>query len=178
VRGFNSAEARNGARSIIERSHGRLGSSIASMSVPGRGPNPTRPAYSRPGRVDGGKQVYNKESRSSGFSGRSGIERRPPAMDRRMSRTPGETRSQGMRDGNLGRRPETMSRQNGMSVQRPSVGRTRSFNPPQGGQRSFGSSPQARAGHSGSFSPGAQGFSGSQQGRSGGSGFGHGAARF
>jgi hypothetical protein len=180
MRGFNSTEARNGARSIFDRSYGRLRSGNAAMSAPGRGPNRTKPAYSRPGRVDGRKQVYNKESRFSGFSGRSGSERRPPAVDRRMSRTPGGTGFQGMRDRNFGRRPESMSRQNGASIQRPSVGETRSFSRPhsQGSQRSFSPSPQAGARHSGSSSRGAQGFSGSQQGRGGGSGFGQGGPRF
>jgi hypothetical protein len=180
MRGFNSAGARNGARSIFERSHGRLGSGNTSMSVPGRGPNHTNPSYSGPGRVGKRKQVYNKENRSSGLSGRSGNERRPPAMDRRMSRTPGETGFQAMRDRNFGRRPEGMSRQNGMNFQRPSVGETRSFSRPhsQGNQRSFAPSPQAGARRSGSSSRGAQGFSGSQQGRGGGSGFGHGGPRF
>jgi hypothetical protein len=182
MRGFNSAEARNGARSIFERSHGRSGSGNASVSVPGRGPNPTRPAYSRSGRVDGRMQVYNKEGRSA-FTGRSGYERRLPATDRGMSRTPGETGSQGMRDGNFGRRPESMSRQSGMNIQRPSVGPsgggTRSFSSSsQGGQRSYGSSPQAGARHSGSSSSGTQGFSGSQHGRGGGSGSGYGGPRF
>ena len=180
MRGFNSTEARNGARSIFDRSHGRLGSGNAAMSVPGRGPNQAKPDYSRPGRVDGRKQVYNRESRSSGFSGRSGNERRPPAMDRRMSRTPGVTGSQGMGNTNFGRRQESMSRQNGTTIQRPSLGGTQSFSRPhsQGSQRSFGPSPQAGARYSGSSSRGTQGFSGSQQGRGGESGFGQGGSRF
>jgi Domain of unknown function (DUF4124) len=142
VRGFNSTEARNGARSIFDRSHGRLGSGNTSLAAPGRGPNPQNPSYSRPGRVDGRMQVYNKEGRLTGFTGRSGHEVRPSAMDHKMSRSPGGTGSQGMGDRNFSRRPESMSRQNGMSVQRPSVGGTRSFSPrAQGSQRSFGSSP-------------------------------------
>jgi hypothetical protein len=178
MRGFHSTEARNGARSIVERSHGQLGSGNASMSAPGRGLNHTKQAFSRPGGIHGQKQVYNKERRSSGFTGRSGHER-PPAMDRRMSRTPGGAGSQGMRDRNFGRRSESMSEQNRVSIQRPSVGETRSFSPhSQRSHRSFGPSPQAGARHSGSSSPGAQGFSGSQQGRGGGSGFGYGGPRF
>jgi hypothetical protein len=181
MRGFNSTEARSGARSIFERSHGRSGSGNTSMSVSGRGANHTKPTYSRPGRVDGRTQVYNREGRSSGFSGRSGNERRSTATDRRMSRTPGEAGPQGMRDRNFGRRPESMSRQDRMNIQRPSVGETRSFgrSHSQGSQRSFGPSPQAGARHSGSPSRGTQGSSGgSQQGRGGGSGFGHGGPRF
>ncbi len=180
MRGFNSVEASNGARSIFERSHGRLGSGNASMSVTGRGPAPRGPAPSGPGRVDGRRQVYNKEGSPSGFSGRSAHERRPPAMDRRMSRAPGQPGSQGMRDRNFGRRPEGMNRQNRMNIQRPSIGETRSFSRPhaQGGQRSFSPSPQAGARHSGSSSRGVQGFSGSQPGRGGGGGSGPGGPRF
>jgi len=179
ARGFNSTEARNGARSIFDRSHGRLGSGNTSLSAPGRGPNQTNPSYSRPGHGDGGKQVYNKERRLTSFNGRNGHEGRPPAMDRGVNRAPGETGAQGMRNRNIARPPEGMSRQSGMSSQRPSVGGTRSFSPSsQGSQRSYGSSPQAGARHSGSSSPGAQGFSGSQQGRAGGGGFGHGGPRF
>ena len=178
MRGFNSTEARNGARSIFERSHGRLGSGNTSIAVPGRGSNHTNPAYSRRGRGDG-KQVYNKESRPSGFSGRNGSERRPPANDRRMTRISGEPGSRGMRDRNYGRRPESTSRQNGMNIQRPFAGETRSFRPhSQGSQRSPSPSPQAGARHSGSSSMGGRGFSGSHQGQGGGSGFGQGGARF
>ena len=86
VRGFNSTEARSGARSIFERSHGRSGSSHTSMPMTGRGSNPTNSAYSSVGRGDGGRQVYNKESRPSGFTGRYGNDRRPLATDRGISR--------------------------------------------------------------------------------------------
>jgi hypothetical protein len=179
MRGFNSAEARNGARSIFERSHGRLGSGNISVSVPGRGPSNTKPAYSRLGRGDGGRQVYNKEGRPSGFSGRNGNDRRPPTINHRMSRIPGETGAQGTRDRNFGRRPEGMGRSNGMNIQRPSAGEPRSFSPhSQGSQRPFGPSPQAGARHSGSSSMGTKESSGSQQGRGGGSGFGRGGPRF
>jgi len=178
TRGFDSTAARNGARSILERSHGRLGSGNTSMPISGRGRNNPSPAYSRPGRGDG-KQVYNKESRPSGFSGRNGNDRRPPVVDRTISRIPGETGSQGMKDRNYGRRPESTSRQNGMNIQRPFAGETRSFSPhSQGNQRSFSPSPQAGGRHSGSSSMGGKDFSGSHQGRDGGSSFGHGAARF
>jgi hypothetical protein len=179
TRGFNSTEARNGARSIFERSHGRLSSGNTSMPIPSRGPNHTNPAYSRLGRGDGGKQVYNKESRPSDFGGRNGYDRRPPVMNPGMSRIPGERNSQAFKDRNLGRRPESMSRQNGVNIQRPFAGENRSFSPhSQGSQRSFRPSPQAGARHSGSSSMGEKRFSGSEQGRGGGSGFGHGAPRF
>jgi len=178
MRGFDSTEARNGARSIFERSHGRSGSGYTSMSVPGRGRNNTSPAYSRPGRGDG-MQVYNKENRPLGFSGRNGNERRPPGNDRRMTRIPGETGSQGMGDRNYGRRPESTNRQNRMNIQRPFADETRSFHPhSQGNQGSFSPSPQAGARHSDSSSMGGKGSFGSHQGWGGGSGFGRGAARY
>ena len=173
VRGFNSTEARSGARSIFERSHGRSGSSHTSVSMTGRGSNPTNSAYSSVGRGDGGRQVYNKESRSSGFTGRYGNDRRPLATDRGISRASGGYASRGM-NRNFGS-PEGTSRQNGMNIQRPFAGQARSFNSPsQGSQRSFSPSPQAGGRHSGSSSTGGEGFSGSQQGRGGGSGLGHG----
>ncbi len=179
MRGFNSAESRNGVRSILEHSHGRLGSDNTSMPVPGRGSNHTNPAYSRPGRGDGGRQAYNKESKPSGFIGRYGDDRRAPANDYRTNRIQGETGSRGMRDRNFGRRPESTGRQNGMNIQRPFVGEPRSFAPhSQGSQRSLGTSLQTGARHSGSSSMGTKGFSGSEQGRGGGSGFGHGGPRF
>ncbi len=179
TRGFNATEVRSGARSIVERSRGRLNSGNMSMSTLGRGPNQTNPAYSRPGRSDGRRQVYNKEGGISGFSGRNGNDRRPPAANLGIRRIPGETGSQGMRDRNFGRRPESMSRQNGMNPQRPFAGETRSFSSrSQGSQRSFGPSPQAGGRQSGSSSMGTKGFTGSQQGRGEGSSFGHGAPRF
>ncbi|OGP89219.1 MAG: hypothetical protein A2157_12070 [Deltaproteobacteria bacterium RBG_16_47_11] len=157
MRGFDSTEARKGARSIFERSRGRVGSGSTSMPMSGRGPNDTNPAYARPARGNG-KQVYHKESRPSGFSGRNSNDRRPPAVDRRMSRIPGETGSQGMRDRDVDR-PERMSRQNGMNIQRPFAGEPRSFSPrSQDSQRSFGPSPQAGGRHSGSSSMGGERF--------------------
>ena len=173
VRGFNSTEARSGARSIFERSHGRSGSSHTSMPMTGRGSHPINPAYSSVGRGNEGRQVHNKESRPSGFTGRYGNDRRPPATDRGISRIPGGYGSRGM-NRNFGSLEGT-SRQNGMNIQRPFAGQTRSFSShSQGSQRSFSPSPQAGAGRSGSSSTGGEEFSGSQQGRGGGSGLSHG----
>ena len=177
VRGFDSTGARNGARSIFERSHGRFNSGNTSMSTSGRGPNQTNPAYSMHGRGDGGRQVNSKESGPSGFNGQNGNVRRPPAVNRGMSRIPGEFGSRGM-NRNFGR-PESMGRQNGMNIQRPFAGETRSFSPhSQGSQRSFTPSPQTGARHSGSSSMGTREFSGSHPGRGEGSGLGHGGPRF
>jgi len=156
---LNATEAGNGARSIFERSQGgRLGSGNASMAIPGRGPNNTRSADSMPGRGDGGRQVNSRESRPSGFSGQNGNGRRPPAVNRGMSRIPGERGSLGM-NRSYGR-PESTGRQNAMNIQRPFAGETRSLSPhSQGSQRSVSPSPQAGARHSGPSSMGTKGFS-------------------
>jgi len=176
VGGFNSTEARNGARSIFERSQGRPGSSNTSM-LTSSGTSRTNPVYSRPGRSDAGRQVYNKENRSSVSAGRYGTDRRPPAMGRGTSGIPGGYGSRGM-SRNFGRL-ESTGRQNGMNIQRPNAVEGRSSSPhSQGSQRSFSPSPQAGARHSGSSSTGTRDFSGSHQGRGGGSGSGHSAPRF
>ena len=177
MKGFNATEARNGARSIFERSQGRLGTGNTSMATPGREPKNTGSAYSMPGRGDGGRQVNRNESRPSGFGSQNGNVRRPPAVNRGMSRTPGEFGSLGM-NRNFGR-PEGMGRQNAMNIQTPFAGETRSLSPhSQGNQRSVSPSPQAGARHSGSSSIGTKGFNGSHQGRGGGSGSGHGGRGF
>ena len=87
---FNTAEARNGARSIFERSQGRLGSGNTSMAMPGRGPAHANPSYSKLGRGEGGKQAYNKESRPPGFSDRMGHDRKAMNIQRPFA---GEPRS-------------------------------------------------------------------------------------
>ena len=178
VRGFGSTEARSGARSIFERSHVRSGSSHTSVprtSAPmtGRGSNPASSVTSSVGRGDGGRQAYNKESRSSGFAGRYGNDRRQPATNHGISRTPGGYGSRGM-NRNFGP-PEGIGRQNGMNLQRSFAGQARSFNSPsQGNQRSFSPSPQAGSINPGTSSPGTRDFGGSHQGRGGGGGGGQG----
>ncbi len=177
TKGFGSTEARNGAQSIFERSRG-AGSSSTSMATTGRGTNNRTPSNATPGSSNG-RQVYNKRDASSGFNGRNNIYSRPPAVDRRTSRTPGQTFSPGTSNRTLSR-PGSMNRQYGMNSQTPFTGGTRSFTPPsQGGQRF--SMPQSGQG---SFSPSLRGggqhfnsspgggFSGSHHGGGGGlSGF-------
>ena len=177
ARGFNSTDAKNGAQSILERSRGRAGSGSTSMPTMGKGTNNRTPAYANPGRGNE-KQVYNKRDTSSGFNGRNSIYNRPPAVDRRTSRIPGQTFSQRMNNRTLSR-PESMNRQYGMNSQRPFAGETRSFSSPsRGTERSFNRSPQAGGQHFGSSPMGGRGFSGSPQGGGYGSGFGHGGSRF
>jgi len=175
TKGFNSTEAKSGARSILERSRERAGSKIPSVQTPGR--DNRNPAYSQ-SRRGTEKQVYNRQSTPPGFNNRNGNNGRPPVNDRRINRTPGQT---GTRSYGAFGRPESMNRQNGSNVQRPSTGRTQSFHSPsQGSGRSF-SLPQGGSQHFNS-SPGGGGFSGSHQGvdrgSSSGSGFGRGGPRF
>ena len=186
ARTFNSTEARNGARSILERSRERAGSRGTSMPIMARGTNNRTPAYANSGRSNE-KQVYNKRDTSSGFKDRNSIYARPPAVDRRMSRTPGQTFSQGMSNRTLSR-PESMNRQNGMTFQRPPTGQTRSFSPPsqggersslpRGGERSFSPSPQGGSRHFNSSPMGSGGFFGSPQGGDHGGGFWRGGSHF
>jgi hypothetical protein len=186
TRGLNSTGARNGARSILERSRDRAGSVSTSMPITGRGTSNRNPAYPNSGRGNE-KQVYNRGSTPSGFNGRNSIYARPPVIDQRMNRSPGETRPRGI--GNMTfNRQDNVNRQSGPNFQRPPVGQTRSFSPPsrggerfsspQGGERSFSPSPQARGQHFSSAPTGGKGFFGSHQGGNYGSGVGHGGPRF
>ena len=178
-RGFSSTEARNGARSIFDRSRERvaLGNTSTSMPITDRRINNRNPAYSRSSRGTE-KQVYNRESKPSGFNGRDGNYGRPPVIDRSVSRSPGETGSHGV-SGRTFSRPNSMNRQNGMNVQRPSAGEARSFSPPsRGSERSFSPPPQGGSQHFNSSPMGSRGFSGSHQGGDRGSGFGYGGPRF
>jgi hypothetical protein len=158
-RGFNSMEARNGARSIYERSRER------------------NPAYSRSGQGSE-RQVYNRGSNPSGLNGRNNQYRRPPIADRRMSRSSHGNGFHGMNERTFSR-PDSMKRNNRMNFQRPSAGETRSFSPPAWGSgRSFSPPPQ-RGGQR--FNPshtGSKGFSGSHQGVGRGSGLRQGNTRF
>ena len=157
-RGFNSAEARKGARSIFERSRGRIGSGNTSVPLPGRGSNNTRPAYSRPGRGTE-RRVEHGGSQPSRLNGRNGYRGRPPGVDRRTDRA------------------------GGMNFRRPSVGETRSFSPPsRGSSRGIErfSSPSVQGGsqHFGSSHTGGRDFSPSHQGGNHSGGFGRGNFRF
>jgi hypothetical protein len=179
VRGLNSTEAKNGAQSIFQRSRDRVALGNTSTSTTTRGPRNRTPSDLRSGRSTE-RQVYNRENRLSGFNGRNGDYGRPPVMDRRMSRTPGETGFQGRGMSNRTfSRSDSMNRQSGMNFQRPSSSETRSFSPlSRGGERSFSSHPQDGGQHYSSPPVGSRGFSGSPQGGNSGSSFGHGGPRF
>jgi hypothetical protein len=155
VRGFNSSEARNGARAIFERSRARTGSNIAAMPMAGKGGHDRNPAYSGSGRGDK-KQVYNSQRSRPGFN---------------------------IRNGNSGRLPvnsQRMGRQYGRSFQRPSTGEARSSSPVlRDSVRSSGPSPHGGGQHFGSSGMAGSGFSGSHQGGSHSSGgSGRGSSRF
>jgi hypothetical protein len=170
TRGFNSTEARNGARSIYERSRERVAmdNTTSSERTRDRGLNNRNPASLRSGQgIE--RQVYNRESNPSGFNGRNGNYAKPPVVDRRMSRNPNETGSNRMNDRTFNR-SSSVNRQYGMNFQRPPSGETRSFNQPsQGSQRSFSSPPQGGGQYFNSPPMGSRGFSGSYQGGNRGS---------
>ena len=151
VRGFNSSEARNGARLIFQRSRERVAPANVLTPTTTRGLRNRSPSDLRSGRSTE-RQVYNRENRLSGFNDRNGAYGRPPAIEPRMSRTPGETRSRGIGDMTFNRR-DNMNRQSGSNFQRPPTGQTRSFSPPSPGGERF-SSPR---GSERSFSPSPQG---------------------
>ena len=163
MKGFNSAEAQNGARSISERSRQRVGLGDITTPTADRGLKNRNPVYSRSGRSTD-RQVYNGGSKPSGFNGANGDYGRPPVIDRRINRTPGETGFHGMNSRTFSR-PDSINRQYGMNFQRPPAGQTQSFSPPaRGSERSFSPPPQAGGKYFGSSSMGSRGFSGSHQG--------------
>jgi len=164
TRGFNSTEARNGARSIFERSRER----VTWGNTTNSGLNNRNPAYSRSGNVTE-RQVYNRGSNPSSFNSRNGNYDKPLVGDRRMSRNPNETGSISMND-RTSNRSSSVNRQNGASFQRTPSSETRSFSQPlPGRERSFSAPPQI--GGQGFSSPptGNRSFSGSYQGGNRGS---------
>jgi hypothetical protein len=168
TRGFNSTEARNGARSIYERSRERVAMGNTTPPVKDRGLNNRNPAYGRSGQGTE-RQVYNREGNSSGFNNRNSNYAKPPVVDRRMSRNPNETGSNRMNDRTFNR-SSSVNRQYGMNFQRPPSGETRSFNQPsRGSERSFSQPPQGGGQRFNSPPTGNRGFSGSYQGGNRGS---------
>ena len=178
VRGLNSTEARNGAQSIFQRSRDRVASVNTSTPTTTRGFPNRNPSDLRSGRSTE-RQVYNRESRLSSFNGRNGDYGRPPVMDRRMSKSPGETGFQGRGMSNRAfSQPNSMNRQSGMNFQRPSSNETRSFSPlSRGAQGSFSSPPQGGGQHYSSPPMGSRGFSGFPQGDNRGGSFGQGGGQ-
>jgi hypothetical protein len=153
MRGFDSSEARNGARAIFERSRARTSSNIAPMPMAGKGSNDRNSAYSGSGR-SGQKQTYNGQRNRTGFSIRNG-NGKPPVSSQRMDR------------------------QYGMNFQRRSTDEARSSSPAfRGPTRSLGSSTHSGGQSFGSSGMGSRGFSGSHQGGSHGGGSSHGGSRF
>ena len=141
-----------------------------------RGLNNRNPAYSKSVRGPE-RQVYNKESRPSGFNGRNSDYGRPPVIERGINRSPGGARFPGTNQRTFSR-PETASRQSGANYQRPSPSQTRSFSPPSRvSERSSSSSPQVGGKHLNSSPATSRGFSGYPQGGNRGSSFGHGGSR-
>jgi hypothetical protein len=140
-RGFNSAEARKGASSILERSRNRVALNRPSAPPTARVLNDRNSAYSRPGRGTEGR-IYGRGSQLSGLNGRNGYQGKPAAVDRRTNRL------------------------NGMSSQRSFASGSRSFSPSTGGgSQHSGPSGMGRGGSSGSHQGGSH-SSGSGHGSS------------
>ena len=132
-RGFNSTEARNGARSILERSRDRLALSHPSMPITAKRTSiieilPTRGLAA----VLKSKFITGKAD-SSGFNGRNGDQGKPPAIEPQDEQNAWSNWLPRMGDRTFSR-PDSMNRQNGMNLQRPSPGETRSFSPPSHGR--------------------------------------------
>jgi len=177
ARGFNSTEARNGARSIFERSRQRAALGKTIPPTKDRGLNKSHPAYRSPGRGTE-RQAHNRERNPSVFNGRNRDSGRPPVVDRWMSRTPNQTGPRGGSERTFSR-PDSMNKQHGMNFQRPSSGETRSFSPPaRVRERSFAPAPQDGRKLFGSPATGSRSFSESHRGGDRGSGLGHGGPRF
>ncbi len=181
MRGFNSTEARNGARSIFERSRERAAFGNPNAFGAGRGLIHGNPPQSRSGWVPQ-RQAYHRESRPSGSNGRNNNYGRPPLIGNRTNRSPGETRFHGMNERTFSRR-EPASRQYGANLQRPPSGEIRSFSPsPRTGARSFQAPsqapPQTGGKHLGSSPFHSRGFSGTPQTGGYGGSLGHGGPRF
>ncbi len=160
-RGFYSTEARNGARSIFERSREWAGSGHASIPKMDRGLNSRNPDTSKSISRHGTERqsFYNREGRPLRFNGRNGEQRRPPVIDHRMKKIPGETGPYGMRDRTF-RQPNNINRQNETSLNRPSAGEIRLFSlPSRGNERSFSPPPQGRDKHLSSSPMSKRGFS-------------------
>ncbi len=132
-RGFNSAEARKGASSILERSRNRVGLSRPSMPATGRGLRGRDSIYSGSGHGTE-RRIYNRGSRPSGLNSHNGYQGRSSGVDRRTNRI------------------------NGMNFQRPFAHESRPFSPStRGGSQHFGSSGMGSRGPSGSFHGGSHG---------------------
>ncbi|NWG02995.1 MAG: DUF4124 domain-containing protein [Syntrophaceae bacterium] len=175
-RGFNSPEIKNSARSIYDRSRERL--ALGNTIPPKRDGafNNRNPVYTTSNR-NPEKQVYNRESRPSGFNSRNRDYVRPSVADPRMDRSPGETGPYRTNE-RVFSRPDSFNRQKGMEFQRPPAGEIRSFSPPtQGGIRSFNPPLQGGARQSGSFPTGSMGFSRTPQGGGRSNNLGYGGPR-
>ncbi len=177
-RGFDSSGAREGARSIFERSRQRAALGNVTTPIKDGRRNNSHPAYSNASRRGDQKQVYNRENRPSGFNGQNNAPRRPPVADHRMTRTRNEPVSHDRGGRTLSRR-DSKDRQNGMNFRRPSPGETRSYGPSaRGRERSISSPLQGGGKLFGSSPMGSRSFSGSHQGGNRRNGFGHGGLRF
>jgi hypothetical protein len=174
-RRFDSAEAKNGASSIFERSRERTRPGNLAKTRVEKRPLERNPISPR-SRGSAEKQTSNNsEGKPSISNSRTGNQARPPTIDRRISRVPAETPSRDM-TGRTFNRPDSTYRQNEMNDHRPPASEMRSFSPPNSGRERSFTPPMQSQGRS--FSPPpvmGRGLTEAPQGRSSrNSGFGHG----
>jgi len=176
-RGFDSAEAKNGASSIFDRSRERTRPGTLDRERADKKPMERNPIYQR-SRGSAERQTPNSTERKPSISNsRTGNQASPPTFDRRTSGVPPETRSSDM-TGRAFNRPDSTYRRNEMNDHRPPAREMRSFSPPTSGrERSFTPSPPMQS-QGRSFSPPpvtGRGLTVAPQGRSSrSSGFGRG----
>ena len=148
-RGFPSTEAKKGAASIFERSHGRLRSGNPALTRPQTGLADRNRISSKPtGRAEKPIPNNRRESKTSTLGSQNGNQTRPPIIDRGMRRSPAETGSRDMGERTFSRQRSIESRGtigSNSSAERiersfrvPSKGSRGSFEVPQGGGRSGG----------------------------------------
>ena len=156
-RGFPSTEAKKGAASIVERSHGRLRSGNPALTRPQTGLADRNRISSKPtGRAEKPIPNNRRESKTSTLGSQNGNQTRPPIVDRRARRTPAETGSHDMGERTFSRQRSIESRaipgfnrsaeridrsfrapslDNGRSSNTPLRGESRSFSTPSVGSR-------------------------------------------
>jgi hypothetical protein len=173
--GFDSAEARNGASSIFDRSRERTRPGNLGRTRVERGPTDRNPISPRSGGSAEKQTSNNNERKLSISNSRTGNQARPPTIDHRISRVPAEIPSRDM-TGRTFNRPDSTDRRNEMKDHRPPASEVRPFSPPTSGRERSFTPPMQSQGRSFSLPPVmGKGLTEAPQGRTGrNSGFGHG----
>jgi hypothetical protein len=174
-RRFDSAEAKNGASSIFDRSRERTRPGNLGRTRVERGSTDRNPISPRSGGSAEKRTSNNSEGKPSISNSRTGNQARPPTIDRRISRVPAEPPSRDM-TGRTFNRPDSTYRRNEMKDHRPPASEMRSFSPPTSGRERSFTPPMQSQGRSFSLPPIiGRGLTVAPQGRSSrSSSFGHG----